>query len=410
MHKDTLLILIAPNVSEQMGGEAIKALQMFQELRKLHPNTCQITHGRNRSEVSRLGLRDVQFVDDTRLSIALWKSVLFRPLLDVWFSIKAVRLAEVIAKERGMPAIVHQTEPNSPVSPRALAKRHVNVFGPINGNIYYPESFRGNETRWNRLRRVLHMPLQSLNSCLPRGLKNADQILVAGGERTELSLRQGGCPSEILVDSLDCGIRDTLLDRPRVKHEGVNLRFIHFGRLVFHKGTALVIESLSKTSQSICLDIVGQGPELATCRALVEKLGLEKRVRFLGWYTAQEELFDSFSDYRGVVLPSIEDANGIVIQEAMALGLPPICLDWGGPSLLIEDGQSGYLVRAGDRSQIVADIGTCMERLSQDGALAEAMSIRARAAAQNWRWSVLTSRWLAMYPSAGREKPQQKVA
>ena len=53
MTANLLLILIAPNVSEQMGGEAIKALQSFQELKKLHPDTLQITHARNRAEVAR---------------------------------------------------------------------------------------------------------------------------------------------------------------------------------------------------------------------------------------------------------------------------------------------------------------------------------------------------------------------
>ena len=138
MPPDTLLILIAPNVSQQMGGEAIKALQIFEQFSKLHPNTVQITHGRNRAEVDRLGLKHVSFVDDTWVALAIWRSRVFRPWLDVWFSSKAVRLAEKIAHERGAAsAVIHQTEPNSPVSPRALSRRHVNVFGPINGNIFF---------------------------------------------------------------------------------------------------------------------------------------------------------------------------------------------------------------------------------------------------------------------------------
>ena len=403
MQNNILLLLIAPNVSEQMGGEAIKALQMFQELTKQHPNTIQITHARNRSEIERLQLANVMFVADSWVPLAIWNTVILRSLLDVWFSQQAVRLAEKIVQQKGFDqAVIHQTEPNSPVAPRALSSRHINVFGPINGNIYYPAAFRARETRWNRLRRVLHMPLQRLNKWLPKGIKQAEQILVAGGERTYASLRTGGCPANILSDSLDCGVRDKLLDSVRVAHQGVNLRFVHFGRLVFHKGTALIIESLVNTRLPVCLDIVGRGPELEACQALVQRHGLGDRVRFLGWYTAQEELFESFHAYRGVVLPSLEDANGIVIQEAMAFGLPPICLDWGGPGLLIDHGRSGYLVPAGSREQIVAEIGNCMDRLAEDGALAESMSIAARAAAEKWRWSTLTSQWLAAYPSRRR--------
>jgi len=402
MPPDTLLILIAPNVSQQMGGEAIKALQIFQELTKLHPNTVQITHGRNRAEIQRLGLKNVEFVDDTTFGLMIYHSVVFRSLLDVLFSAQAVRLAEKIARERGCErAVIHQTEPNSPVVPRALSSRHANVFGPINGNIYYPPIFRHKETNWVRLRRVLHMPLQRLNRLRPGGLKRADQILVAGGERSSVSLRAAGCAPAIMRDSLDCGIPDRLLDRPRVTHAGTNLRFIHCGRLVFFKGTALIIESLAKTRQPICLDIVGRGPELEHCQQLVQQLGLEQRVRFLDWST-QDALFESFRQYRGVVLPSIEDSNGIVIQEAMALGLPPICLDWGGPSLLISHGRSGLMVKPTSIDHITTGLAECMDKLAEDGALAESMSIAARECAQGWRWTNVAAEWLAGLPIGPR--------
>jgi len=242
------------------------------------------------------------------------------------------------------------------------------------------------------------MPLQRLNRLLPGGIKGADQILVAGGERTRSSLETGGCSEEILLPSLDCGIRDSFLDRDRVVHRGENMKFIHFGRLVFHKGTSLIIDSLTKTRNPICLDIVGRGPELESCQEQVRRLGLEERVKFLGWYTAQEDLFKSFCDYRGVVLPSIEDANGIVIQEAMALGLPPICLDWGGPALLIRNGVSGYLIEPKSLDHITTEMAACMDRLAEDAGLAESMSVAAREAAQSWRWSTVAAGWLATYP------------
>lgn len=404
MRKELLLILIAPNVGEQMGGEAIKALQIFQELRKLHPNTLQIAHARNRTEVARLKLEGVSFVDDTWFALLLWRSVVLRGLLEIWYSAKAVKLAEQLADRFGGAqggsdgVVIHQTEPNSPVVPRALSRRHINVFGPINGNIYYPPIFRDRERLSARLRRLMHMPSQRLNRLLPRGIKRADQILVAGGERTLVSLSAAGCPPAILKKSLDCGIRDDFLERPRVMHRGVNTRFIHFGRLVFHKGTELIIESLPKTRQPVCLDIVGRGPELDVCKELVRKLGLENRVRFLDWYTAQEDLFASFPQYRGVVLPSIEDANGIVIQEAMAMGLPPICLDWGGPSLLIEHGRSGFLIQPVSTSHITTEIARHMDQLAQDAELAESISHAARDLARGWRWSALAADWLASYP------------
>lgn len=403
---DLLVILIAPNVSEQMGGEAMKALQILREMRRVLPNTLQITHGRNLAEVGRLGLSGaVHFVADDWLSLALWRSVLLRPVLGPLFSYQAVKLAERLGDAHaraGGTVVVHQVEPNSPVMPRWLSRRFPNVLGPINGNIYYPQAFRHRESVPATLRRRLHMPLQWLRRLLPPLRRQPELILCAGGERTRHSLRVAGLSEQSMVDTADCGVPEALLDRPRLTHAGTNLRFVHFGRLVFHKGTALAVRSLARTRLPVELDIVGRGPELDTCRRLVTELGLEGRVRLLDWYERHEDLIASFGAYRGMVLPSLEDANGIVVQEAMALGLPPVCLDWGGPQLLIEHGRSGFLVRPDNEEAIISGMAECLDQLAADGALADSMAVAARARAEQWRWPRVLRQWLGWYRRAGQ--------
>lgn len=398
--KKLAVILVAPNVSEQMGGEAMKALQIFVEVQKVALNTVQITHARNRTELGHHALAaNVLFIEDSWLDKLLWKSVALRSVMTTWFSYRAVRLAEKVADQRfaGMHVVIHQTEPNSPVLPRAISSRFMNVFGPINGNIYYPTIFRQHESLGARLRRIFHMPLQRLNRLVSRGLPRAELILVAGGERTILSLRAAGIQTSRIVETVDCGVPDEQLSRPRITHQGENKRFIHFGRLVFHKCTFLIIEALAKSRADVCLDIVGRGPELEHCEKLVCELGLQDRVKFLGWYSNRSDLVKSLSRYRGMVLPSIEDANGIVVQEAMAAGLVPICLNWGGPQLLIEHGVSGILIEPTSQDEITRDLAEYMDRLALDGSLAESMSLAARARALNWRWNTVVQEWVKLY-------------
>jgi glycosyltransferase involved in cell wall biosynthesis len=395
-----LVVLIAPNVSEQMGGEAMKALQILRELRRLLPDALQITHDRNAAEIARLGLSGVHFVSDTRLSLLVWRTVVLRAAMGPWFSWKAVKLAERLAKVHagaGRPVVIHQVEPNSPVMPRWVSRRFRNVFGPINGNIYYPRPFRSHESFSAGMRRRLHMPLQWLRRLVPVFRGDAELVLVAGGDRTRQSLLAAGTDESTLVDTVDCGVPETLLDRPRLTHAGLNLRFVHFGRLVFHKGTALAIRGLALTRLPIELDVVGRGPELQACRRLVEELGLQSRVRFLDWYERHEDLIASFGAYRGMVLPSMEDANGIVVQEAMSLGLPPVCLDWGGPQLLVKDGETGFLVRPDSLESITRGLAERLDRLAEDAALAERMSVAARHRALEWRWPEVMQQWLALY-------------
>ena len=398
---DRLIILIAPNVSEQMGGEAIKALQIFYEIKKLNKNTIQITHDRCKSEISeRLKLLDVHYVRDTWIFKFLWRSKIFSRLVDVWFGVKAIQLADTIAARRGkadLTTVIHQTEPNSPVIIRRFSKICSNVIGPINGNIYYPELFRSSETFADTLRRKLHFPLQRVSALLLSRTRRVDLVLAAGGSRTLRSLLAAGYPGNIIKESVDCGIRDEILDQDRITHSDKNFRFVHYGRLVFHKGTFLAIEALRESDDRVTLDIIGAGPELENCQRLTKKYGLEGRVKFLSWYKSHQQLLSSLRKYRGMILPTFEDANGIVVQEAMAIGLPPICLNWGGPQLLIEHEKSGFLIDPVSSQYIVTNLAKALNTLAHDPEVAESMSVAGRSRAELWRWPKVANEWVASY-------------
>jgi glycosyltransferase involved in cell wall biosynthesis len=320
--QNTLVVLVAPNVGEQMGGEAIKALQIFCELKKRHANTIQITHERNKRELSdRLRVLDTYYSSDTKIDVILWHSL--RWLLDPWFCFRAVRLAERIAADRrfhGTQVIIHQTESNSPVMPRMISRKHLNVFGPINGNIYFPKVFHRYERFTARIKRLFHLPTQRLNRLLFNGINRANLILITEDKRNRPSLKAAGCEDSQIVETMECGISDETLDRDRIQHHGINYRFVHFGRLVLHKGTFLIVKSLARTKLPICLDI--RGPELKTCQQLGKELGLGNRLRFLDWFENHSELLDFLGNYRGMVFPSFNAAVRIRRRLVIPVWLP----------------------------------------------------------------------------------------
>ena len=124
------------------------------------------------------------------------------------------------------------------------------------------------------------------------------------------------------------------------------------------------------------------------------RLGLQDRVRFLGWAPDHDALLDAFSDYRGYLFPTIAEANGIVMQEAMMVGLPVIATRWGGPAMLADDDSALY-VEPEDEPKMVAAIATAMERLARDPALAERLSKNAHKIAQeNYSWDAVSESWL----------------
>jgi glycosyltransferase involved in cell wall biosynthesis len=118
------------------------------------------------------------------------------------------------------------------------------------------------------------------------------------------------------------------------------------GRLAPIKGLEYLLQALAivqATVPEVALEIAGSGPEEASLRDEVNRLGLEGRVRFLGW---QEEI--PFQRWDVFVMPSLEEAFGIAALEAMAAGLPVVGSAVGGLPELIEDGRTGCLTPPAD--------------------------------------------------------------
>jgi glycosyltransferase involved in cell wall biosynthesis len=400
-----LLILIAPNVSEQMGGEAIKALQIMEELEAQGVDFHQITHARVRGELDKKYPNfNITYIEDDFLMRALWKSVVFRMFLVPLFLRRAARAAARIA--RGRPgAVVHYTSPVSPVAPRFAVPGVPVIVGPINGNIHHPQAFRGRETASYRLRRWFLRPAQLAHRMFFPGMKSVDAILVAGGPRTEESLRMAGCRDEQFRETLDSGIPNRLADEPPIRHEGRNLRFVHNGRLVPHKGTDLIIRSLPRTRNPVELDVIGRGPMKGELVRLVEELGLQDRVHFIEWFPEHSELARALRRARAFVFPSLAEANGIVVQEAMMMGLPTICLDWGGPSLLITP-ECGILIEPTGEEAVLDGLARAMDQLSEDGQLADRMAAAGRALTleRGFLWRDLIRRWIAIYAEVAAKR------
>jgi glycosyltransferase involved in cell wall biosynthesis len=124
------------------------------------------------------------------------------------------------------------------------------------------------------------------------------------------------------------------------------------GRLLPWKGMALALRTL------VLLDdwhliVCGSGPDEHRLKRIAEKLKVDQRVRFLGWVstTRVRELMLGEADV--LLFPSLHDEGGFVVAEALAAGLPVVCLKRGGPP---EIGGTGV---------IPTDVSTTVEELAR---------------------------------------------
>src|SRR2546429_4230025 len=107
------------------------------------------------------------------------------------------------------------------------------------------------------------------------------------------------------------------------------------------KGLDLLLRALAIIDIPIQLFVVGKD-DPGLYRSALRQLRLDNRVRFLA---PSADVLSFYAATDAYVAPSLEDAFGLPILEAMACGLPAIARVQAGASENIIDGTTGYLLR-----------------------------------------------------------------
>jgi colanic acid/amylovoran biosynthesis glycosyltransferase len=151
------------------------------------------------------------------------------------------------------------------------------------------------------------------------------------------------------VQVIHCGLDHRYLDAPASPPSEAP-RMINIGRLVGQKGQLILVEAsalLRDRGRDFEVIIIGGGTFREALEARIEELGLADHVKLVGWKTG-EEVKQELLDSRGLVLPSFGEGLPVVIMEALALRRPVISTYIAGIPELVREGETGWLVPAGD--------------------------------------------------------------
>ena len=118
---------------------------------------------------------------------------------------------------------------------------------------------------------------------------------------------------------------------------------ISIGRIVKRKGFDYLIRSLALLDEHIVLLIIGDGSGKSKLKQIVARLNLQHRVNFMG-DIPEETKFQYLAVSDLYVLSSLHEGFGIVLQEAMQVGLPIVSTNCGGQLDIVADGINGILV------------------------------------------------------------------
>ncbi|MCB1096473.1 MAG: glycosyltransferase [Verrucomicrobiae bacterium] len=168
-----------------------------------------------------------------------------------------------------------------------------------------------------------------------------------------------GCPAD-RIELLPVGVNlPAFRFSARTLQPNHTLRLLTVGRLIKSKGIHIALEAVAELANrgiDIHYDIVGDGPE----RIALERQAREENVTFHG-ALLRPEVVELFEKSHIFVLPSLSmegqsvgmEGQGLVLQEAQAMGLPVIASRCCGIPEGIIEGESGLLFKAADSSALV---------------------------------------------------------
>ena len=156
---------------------------------------------------------------------------------------------------------------------------------------------------------------------------------------------------------------------------------VHVGRVAFEKNIDFLLRMLVRVRADVpdvLLVIAGEGPSSGHLRRLARRLALERNVLFLGYLDRRNVLLDCYCAGDAFVFASRTETQGLVLLEAMALGLPVVSTAVMGTRDILEAGR-GALVPREDETDFAARVAD----LLRDPALRARLSREARDTQRN---------------------------
>jgi glycosyltransferase involved in cell wall biosynthesis len=192
-------------------------------------------------------------------------------------------------------------------------------------------------------------------------------------------------------------IAETELDRVRSRYDlGDGPVTLFVGTIMPRKGILDLVRAWDGADADGTLVLAGEADldeEYTACvRAEARERGIEGRVRLTGFVPADDvpplySLADLF------VLPSLEEGFGMTVLEAMTAGTPVVATRVGGVPRVIDDGEQGLLVEAGE----VGALSKAITSLLDDRDRSQRMGRQAQCRAEAYSWRSVGKEFISVY-------------
>lgn len=257
----------------------------------------------------------------------------------ITFPICAYKKANELCKKYKYEFInTHFAVPTGPLGVRLSKKYKIpNILSLHGGDIYDPSRSTSPHKKWY-LKKVLKWVLGK-----------SDHIVAQSSDTKKNAIKYYNPNKEIHIIPLTYQSYDFQnIDREKLNLDTNKIYTISIGRLVKRKGFDFLIKGIaSLKDKNIHSLIIGDGPEMDNLKNLAKELKVDNQIHFLGRIISKKK-FQYLSNSDIYILSSMHEGFGIVLQEAMQVGLPILATDNGGQIDIVKNNENGYLFKFGD--------------------------------------------------------------
>lgn len=206
---------------------------------------------------------------------------------------------------------------------------------------------------------------KGIKEWLKKFLIGSAECWLSSGEITdEYFLRYGANKEKIFRYPFTSIKSEDILPSPlsneekKIIREKLNIKgdkvVISVGQLIHRKGFDILIKAWSKIDSNNSLIIIGDGEKKEEYINLIKKLEV-KNIKLID-FKNKEELFEYYKASDFFILPTREDIWGLVINEAMANGLPVITTNKCVAGLELIDNSNGIIIDSEDEIEMTTAI------------------------------------------------------
>lgn len=239
--------------------------------------------------------------------------------------------------------------------------------------------------------------IEKLKARRQKILKQADAVIAVSGFMARVAKMIGVREEKITViyNAVD------FFPAPPKYEAPLKPVLVYSGRLVAWKGVVMLIRAvneLKKDWPSLTFEILGDGPEEAKLKKLVNSLGLNQNVIFRG-RVSEAESHKVFAHSTIFVLNTNYEGLPHSVLNAMRVGLPVIATSIDGNMEVIKDGQNGLLAPYNKLEDWVAAIS----KLLNDHNLRQKFSENGMETVKRFKWSEAVEKTSALIHSFKKE-------